>query len=99
MSLKLIIKNNCAVLAIVIFIGLTIVVWMFSESVKSLDEKVDILSETSEEQKVILEKTIKDYQADRAQFKGIFESVADRLDVLDRNLTDLENIIANAERN
>ncbi|MCC6934039.1 MAG: hypothetical protein IT292_12445 [Deltaproteobacteria bacterium] len=125
-SIKLIIQNDRRVLAIVIFLGVAVMLWMFSSSpkrsrptstqtyvateqktlggdqafqdlVRSLGKQVNDVSKSTEDQKTSLERTIKDYQSDRAQFKGIFESVADRLDILDRNLSALEDKLSDLQ--
>ena len=61
----------------------------FNDLVTGLKQKVDKVASTTEEQGKSLERTISDYQRDRKQFQGIFESVADRLDSVDRSISEL----------
>ena len=63
----------------------------FRDLVSSIGRDVDKISKTSDEQRKVLDRTIRDYQNDRKQYQGIFDSVADRIDNVDKTIQNLEN--------
>ena len=63
----------------------------FRDVIGSIGKKLDEISKTSSGQQAILERTLKDYETDRQQIQGVFGSIADRLDQVDKSILNLQN--------
>ena len=63
----------------------------FRDVMGSIGKKLDEVSRISSEQQKMLERTLKDYESDRQKIQGVFESIADRLDQVDKSIIGLQN--------
>ena len=71
----------------------------FRDLMGSIGKKVDEVAKDSAERQKILEQTLKDYENDRKEIQGVFSSIADRLDQVDKSISSLQNKYQEIDRN
>ncbi len=62
----------------------------YKDLLATYSDEIDIIKKSTEQQRGVVDRLSTDINADRKQFQDIFETVADRLDGIDRNFETLE---------